>query len=142
MRFSLFFLLTVFSLFQISCNNQTKKVPENKTNQPDLKPSSETFSGTFYGITPCADCPGIETTIHFNPDSTFIESLKYMERNSSFSDTGKWIISQKIITVTFSGKNQKKYFLKKSDSSVSILDADKKEIEGPLAEKFILKRKF
>lgn len=99
------------------------------------------FSGKFYGVTPCADCPGIETTVIFKPNFVFVEMLKYQERNSSFSDTGRWNISGKLISVSFSKGTNQQYFLIKTDSTIAILDANKKEIRGPLADFFILKRK-
>jgi len=133
------FLFCAF--FQISCSNGSERVSEHEENNPTQQESqSKTFSGKYSGVTPCADCPGIKTTVAFNPDSAFIELLNYLERNSSFSDTGKWSISDKIITVSFPGKSSKRFFLIKSDSTLAMLDADKKEINGNLAEKYILKK--
>ena len=136
----LLFLSCAF--FQISCNNHSQRVSEHEDNNSTQQKSlSKTFSGKYSGVTPCADCPGIETTVAFNTDSVFIETLNYLERNSSFSDTGKWSISNKVITVTFPGKSSERFFLIKSDSTLAMLDADKKEIDGNLAEKYILKKK-
>lgn len=134
------FLLIIFSA-ATSCNQDDKKV----TNISPLKSSninsSNSFSGEYYGITPCADCPGIETTIYFNPESVFIETLKYQERNSSFSDTGRWSISNHLITVSFSKGGSERFYLVKNDSSIAMLDVNKKEIGGALASFFILKIK-
>lgn len=137
----IFFVSIIMSLFQISCNNNPKDLSENHTKQISKDSSSLPFAGIFFGETPCADCPGIEMTVYLNPDSTFIETLKYLEKNTSFSDTGRWNISDKIITVSFPGKNHEIYFLVKSDSTIAMLDAEKKEIEGTLSDKYILKRK-
>ena len=122
-----------------SCNQETNKSKEdNKSVQSE---SSAAFSGTFFGVTPCADCPGIETTINFNRDSTFIESLKYLERNSSFADTGKWSLRDTVITVTLQGGGALRYYLLQNDSTIAVLDADKNRISGPMADFFILKKK-
>ena len=137
----LFLLLLGCSFFEISCNSGTERVPEPaENNSTQEKSPSKTFSGKYSGVTPCADCPGIETTIFFTPDSVFIETLNYLDRNVSFSDTGRWIISDKIIAVSFPGKPTERFFLIKSDSTLAMLDAEKKEIEGNLAAKFILKK--
>jgi hypothetical protein len=132
-------LLTFFALFHLSCGNNSNAPSAQKKNEPAKFDSSKAFSGIFSGITPCADCPGIEMTVYFKPDSTFIENMVYMERNTSFSDTGKWSISDKIITVSF--PKHQAYFLMKSDSVVSMLDSDKKEIGGDLSDKYSLRRK-
>ena len=123
-----------------SCNQAGKKMPNVATAKSGNFDSSALFSGKFYGVTPCADCPGIETTLFFNPDSVFIESLKYQERNSSFSDTGRWSISNNLVTVSFSNGGSERFYLVKNDSSIAMLDANKKEINGALGS-FILKRK-
>lgn len=140
MRKSIFIIAIVcLILFELSCSNNSNKVVTRSEIQPNKNDTSQSFSGIFFGITPCADCPGIETTVHFNTDSVFIENLNYMERNTSFADTGKWSISDSIITVSFPGHQA--YFSIKSDSAIFILDAYKKKIEGALSDKYILKRK-
>jgi uncharacterized lipoprotein NlpE involved in copper resistance len=125
-------------LFQVSCNNGKD---ENTGNAIPQK-SSANFSGTFSGLIPCADCPGIEVTLSFSPDSSFIESMIYQERSSSFKDSGQWIKDGKMIKVRYNNKKASPhYFLIKSDSIIAWLDADKKEIEGPLKDHYILKKK-
>ncbi len=138
----LFSVCAAFSLFHLSCTERSKTIAE-KTSEPianEISPEKK-FSGTFSGTTPCADCPGIETTVTFDADSSFIETLRYLERNRTFSDTGKWSLSDKMITVSFpSTSATDRYFLIKSPSSVAMLNADKKEIEGALADNFILNK--
>ncbi|MGN6341828.1 MAG: copper resistance protein NlpE N-terminal domain-containing protein [Ginsengibacter sp.] len=95
-------------------------------------------SGKYAGVTPCADCPGIKTTIYIKDDSTFIENLEYLDREVSFSDTGTWKVVNKIVTVSF--PSHKSYFRILSDSSIAILDAERRQIKGILSEKFILKQ--
>ena len=131
-------ILAVFILLQVSCNNGKE---ENTGNAIPQK-SSSNFSGTFSGLIPCADCPGIEVTLSFNPDSSFMESMIYQERNSSFKDSGQWIKDGNMIEIRYNQKEASpRYFLVKSDSTIAWLDGDKKEIEGPLKDHYILKKK-
>ncbi|HSV09806.1 MAG TPA: copper resistance protein NlpE [Hanamia sp.] len=138
-----FSISLVIAFFIISCNNGSQNVSEKSesktTNENRLEKS---FSATFSGTTPCADCPGIKTTVSFNPDSTFIENMEYLERNTSFSDTGKWRISDTIITVSFPSKktSPERFFKIQSDSTIAMLDGDKKEIEGALEKYYVLKK--
>jgi len=127
--------LPVFFLL-ISCNNNSHNGVNETRNQ--IKKKGENPSGNYVGITPCADCPGIKTTIYFKDDSIFIENLEYLDREASFSDTGVWKIDNKIITVSFT--SHQSYFKIISDSSIVILDAERHPIKGTLAEKFILKK--
>ena len=128
--------LPVFFLL-ISCNNNSHNGVDETGNQIK-KNKRQNPSGAYVGITPCADCPGIKTTIYFKDDSVFIENLEYLDRETSFSDTGVWKIDNKLITVSF--PSHQSYFKIISDSSIVILDAERHEIKGALAEKFILKQ--
>lgn len=136
----LFSIFSFAAFFQISCNNGLVKVAAGSQTDRGLR--SPGFSGTFSGTTPCADCPGIKTTVSFKTDFTFIENMEYLERNTSFSDTGKWHMADKIITVTFSSKSSaQRFYFVKSDSTIAMLDGDKKEIETTAtAKSYILKK--
>ncbi|WP_342462741.1 copper resistance protein NlpE N-terminal domain-containing protein [Arsenophonus apicola] len=39
---------------------------------------SQPVDKVYTGVLPCADCSGIETTVLFNPNGTFIEQLTYL----------------------------------------------------------------
>lgn len=120
-----------------SCNNSSpEQMPEHDT---DTLKHSEPFNGIFTGITPCADCPGINTAVIFSPDGNFSEHLEYLERDEHFSDSGKWKMQDSVITATYNEGN-KRYFRVLSDSTVELLDGDGKEITGSIREHFLLKR--
>lgn len=129
-------LLAIF-LFLSACNNSTQD--NNKKSNIDTVKHSDSFNGTFTGITPCADCPGINTAIVFFPDGAFSEHLKYMERDSDFQDSGKWIIKDSLITATYE-KGNHRYFKVISDSTIKMLDGDGNEITGSIGDHYVLKR--
>lgn len=134
------FILAALILFQFSCNNNANQ-NQKEDNIVQTKSADINFSGTFSGLIPCADCPGIELTVSFNPDSSYTESMVYQERNSSFKDTGHWVLDNKILTIQYNkAQAEPRYFLIKSDTAIAWLDADKKEIEGPLKEHYILRK--
>ena len=137
MRSQFYFGLFLPLFFLISCNNGSHHAV-SKTAEQIKKSKVAMPSGKYAGVTPCADCPGIKTTIYFKDDSTFIENLEYLDREVSFSETGTWKVVNKIITVTF--PSHKSYFKILSDSAIAILDAERHPIKGTLAEKFILKK--
>ena len=58
--------------------------------------------GVFVGKLPCADCPGIETSVTINPDSTIVMTSLYLNSNgTSFTQYGKWSIKDSLIVWTF-----------------------------------------
>jgi heat shock protein HslJ len=73
--------------------------------EPDAGPASGVAAGpaqqsalsalpaTFVGTLPCADCPGIRYQLNLNADHTFTSRMDYEERNTSFSDSGRWEFS-------------------------------------------------
>jgi len=47
-------------------------------------------AGTFKGVTPCADCPGIKMTITLRSDGDYILHRVYLGRPASFDEHGTW----------------------------------------------------
>ncbi len=109
---------------------------------PDMH-TSETaldWPGTYEGVVPCADCPGIEPNLTLNEDNTFELSVLYQDRekkptvskgNFTFDATGN------IITLDKAGNNTS---YKVKEGCLAMLDGDKKEIEGALKANYILNK--
>ena len=54
-------------------------------------PALATVPGYYTGMLPCADCPGIETTLWVRSDSTYVLQRKYIGRDSvPFGYVGEW----------------------------------------------------
>ena len=52
------------------------------------------FAGTYAGMLPCADCPGIDSTIAFTPEGIYTLSETYQDADkSSFLSKGTWSMS-------------------------------------------------
>jgi hypothetical protein len=59
------------------------------------------LDGTYEGILPAADCPGLQTLITFDPNGTFYMEETFLERDDKPTATsGKWILKGDIITCT------------------------------------------
>ncbi len=62
---------------------------------------SNKINGTFEGILPAADCPGLQTIIAINSDGTFHMEETFLERDTSPRVTeGNWVLKSNIITFT------------------------------------------
>lgn len=73
--------------------------------------SKSSLNGTFEGTLPCADCPGLQTLININPDSTFHMEETYLESDEETTITeGTWSLEKDIITFD-SGDYQFEYKL-------------------------------
>src|SRR5690625_667057 len=94
---SLFFL---FALLLVSCADKNVAIDES-----------------FYGIIPCADCPGIEYELHLYDDNTFEESVLYQDRmvDAHIEDGTYSIENDSIIVIDREGKEGFNRFVLRDD---------------------------
>lgn len=99
---------------------------------------SDSINLSFYGLLPCADCPGIAYEIHFNDDLTFNESMEYLDREvEPFISDGTYQKNDNLLILERDSEGGFTHFMLKEDTLI-LLDADGKEIEGELSEYYIL----
>lgn len=97
------------------------------------------ISGTYSGIVPCADCEGINYQLTFGPDSSFTEKMVYIGKSvEPVEAKGTWRFKDSNVIV-LNWQNGGSEQLEYSDGKMFMLDASGKKMEGPLADKFILK---
>jgi heat shock protein HslJ len=112
--------------------------PENKI---QTATNSRDYLGIYKGLFPCADCPGIETSIELAEDFTFTMVSKYKERSVKPLETKgtfRWDADGKTIMLD-NGADLRQEFLV-GDGTLTKLDKDGKRIGGKLADKYILKK--
>lgn len=96
MKKSFLFIAACITLLSISCQTSTKSTNEtnfsldstaildtNHTSQNSLD-----WAGTYQDTIPCADCPGILTTVKLFDNGTFSYQADYLERKTVVQDTG------------------------------------------------------
>ncbi len=75
-------------------NNAQNNLNGQRTNMPEQTPMNlgEMLENAaeFEGTLPCADCPGIITTLTLYPDQTYQLQTVYIDRDSSFTSKGSW----------------------------------------------------
>lgn len=130
------------SLSLLACqSNTTTSHAHNESFKDTLHNSQNSldWSGTYIGIIPCADCPGIETTVVLNQDETFTYKASYLERNLILIDSGKFMWHDHGSIVHIKGKEvDMKY--KVGENQLFSLDQEEKIIDGPLHNNYILKK--
>ncbi len=94
--------------------------------------------GTYNGLLPAADGPGIDMTLKLNANNTFANKLVYVDRKGgTFYEKGTYTLNGNIIELTT--KNNISYY-KKEKNQLRMLDYEKKEVTGELADDYILKK--
>lgn len=141
--------LAVLTLTSTSCKKEIKSetvataaAADSTSTAPDMHTSENAldWNGTYEGVIPCADCPGIETKLTLKEDKTYELSVLYQGREKqptltkgtfSFDESGS------IITLNKNGNNTS---YKVKEGCLAMLDADGKEIEGGLKANYILNK--
>jgi copper homeostasis protein (lipoprotein) len=107
---------------------------------------------TYHGVLPCADCPGIDTTVKlFGADAqathgVYMTKNTYQERNSSYTETGAWTLekgtpddaSASVYVLKNKTGSGVTNFLRVGDDEIKQLDANRKPFGGTV--NFTLKR--
>lgn len=111
---------------------EQQSVPDMHTAETSLD-----YTGTYKGVMPCADCPGIDITINLLEDNKYTMVLNYQERASTFSSEGAYSIDKNIITLS-TEDGPEYYFV--GEGYLKRLDKDKQPVTGELADMYILKK--
>ena len=96
------------------------------------------WDGTYRGVLPCADCPGIETVITLTADGTYLRTIRYLEREDGYRrDQGEFQWNDAGSAVTLGdGENSQQYQV--GENRLFFLDRQGQRIEGALAENYVL----
>jgi len=100
------------------------------------------WDGVYEGITPCADCEGIKTTLRLNQDETFVMSQTYLGKDSdevSYKESGsfKWDNNGSEIIVE-SGDLRIRFQV--GENQVTMLDMAGNVVTGELANFYVLEK--
>ncbi len=112
-------------------------------NHYELKkmPNTEfTYSGEYKGTYPCADCPGIETTLVLNTDKTFEYTTVYLEeKDGRFTTTGTYTVKDNVLTIQ-TDKDGLTHFLIGPDT-LSLMGKGRTPATGKMAPLYDLKKR-
>ena len=94
------------------------------------------FAGLYAGILPCADCPGIDTSIAFTPEGGYSMSETYQgEGGGSFVTKGTWTLREDGKTLLLDPEDKEerdRWYEIVSASELRALTPDGKPIESNL----------
>lgn len=121
-------------LFVITACQQSS-IPAGDTSRNSLD-----WQGTYHGVLPCADCPGILTTIELNDDNTYVMYTTYLDRDGAGrreSGSFAWDRSGGKITLQLpDGVTNPMYQV--GENKLIALPPDGSRITGALADRYVL----
>ncbi|MDO5509334.1 MAG: copper resistance protein NlpE [Weeksellaceae bacterium] len=137
---NLFSLAVTGMLLFSACNEPTQRnvqttEPATTTNV-DMHTSkiSVDWAGKYFGVLPCASCPGINTTITLGEDGTYVKTVEYLESDDTPETTqGNFTWDDEGRTISI---DENRYLV--GENQLKALDMQNNVIEGELAENYVL----
>jgi uncharacterized lipoprotein NlpE involved in copper resistance len=135
--------------FVVSSASASDSAQEQKT----LAASHGKLIASYHGVLPCADCPGIDTTVRLfaaadgaEGHGQYLIKRTYQERKSSYTEAGTWTLekgtpndaSASVYVLKPKTGSGVTNFLRVSNAEIKQLDNDRKPFTGNV--NFSLKR--
>lgn len=122
-----------FVLFFLSCESSSDSTNQKLATSPKVEFDKILPGCTFFGILPCASCPGIETRVSLMKDGK-VELEQLYQENDEFPDliTGNYEIKGDILALSFTNKEDNQHYKIKSDTVITLLSEDDVEFKGEL----------
>ncbi|TWI91506.1 copper resistance protein NlpE N-terminal domain-containing protein [Chitinophaga japonensis] len=137
-------LLAVMLGILTACNSGGPREQEQADSSAAASPGagitgpSAKAAGSYQGVLPCADCPGIDYQLSLYEDHHYRELRAYRDRNhhKAFIDTGRWQLENDSIVRLLREQPQRFLF---QDGKLYHLDQEGHRITGMLADNYILR---
>lgn len=95
--------------------------------------TSSAPGGSYIGLLPCADCPGIDYRLDLLDDGVYHQSLRYQERDGRFDSIGRWRYNSDTQSIELSGADPASpTHLAVGEDSLTLLDAAGRRIDSAL----------
>jgi hypothetical protein len=83
------------------------------------------ISGSFEGVLPCADCPGIAYRVDLFPDRAYYLRTRYLEKSDgTFDDIGSWALSSDGSTLALKGGREAPLLFAWTDGGRALTELD------------------
>lgn len=144
MKKNLFFWgVAALLLGLVSCKSGNKNTEAGEEDQTVETVQAPVFdkAGVYYGVLPCADCSGIETTLELMGDQTYKLTQVYQEKEDGrFESSGAltWDAENSIITLG-QGEEMTKWLIE--GDKVTMLDKEGNRPAGELADQYVLTKR-
>lgn len=129
--------LMAITLLMAAC--QTTKTTTSEIVDPAHNSrNSVDWAGTYQGTLPCADCPGIQTTLTLQEDNGYVLQTAYLERGDSvYTESGEFTWDENGGKITLDADSRK---FQVGENRLFALDMEGNRITGNLADHYVLQK--
>ncbi|GHT41338.1 lipoprotein [Bacteroidia bacterium] len=131
-----------------SCKQQNKSeassesIEVNAIDAAHNSRNSVNWQGTYTGTTPCADCEGIQTTLTLNESTYVLETVYIGKSNEVYKTEGKFVWNDEGSRITLDNEKTNGFNtqFRVGENVLWQLDREGKQIEGELADMYMLRK--
>ncbi|GAP72336.1 copper homeostasis protein CutF [Candidatus Symbiothrix dinenymphae] len=104
--------------------------------------NSVNWQGIYKGTTPCADCEGIQTTLTLHESTYVLETVYLGKSKQVYKTEGKFVWNAEGSRITLDNEKTNGFNtqIRVGENVLWLLDREGKQIEGELAEKYMLRK--
>ena len=100
------------------------------------------ITGNYLGTIPCADCEGIQYQLKLNKNLSYTLKLMYKGKSEEITEIDGFYSLTDTLLILLDEKAGNMNYLKKVDNRLLLLDKNGNEINGELAETYLLDRVY
>lgn len=140
MRKNILLLSAAIATLTVACNGNKTQSAGNATATDSS--TAITLQGTYEGTLPAADCPGIETSLTINADSTYDLTSHYIGQKDTIRESGVYhTAAGKLLMLVTPSSNDKTYYKVLDDSTIIMTNDKGEEPTGELNKNYRLRKK-
>ena len=111
-----------------------------ETTVPDMHNAENAldYQGTYTGVFPAADAPGIAVTLTLGPDGRYTEVNRYCERPDEFTVYGNYTVNGNTLSLLPDSPQAEPAYYKVGENRLWRLDSHRQPITGPFADQYTL----
>ena len=134
-------LILAAAIMLTACGGNSRQ--KTTTGVPDMHNAENAldYQGTYKGVFPAADCPGIEIELTLHNDNIYTMNSSYMDRSEEpIQQTGNYTVKGNLLTLRAKvgiGFPVPEYY-KVEENRLRRLNAKKQPITGELADQYVL----
>lgn len=127
-------MVAATALFLAACWGRQAGTNHNP-DRTDTHTTALDHTGTYTGVLPAADCPGIEVELTLGDNGTYFLKQRYIDRDTDFRSDGRYTVAGDLLTLDAADGAT---YYKVEKNRLLMLDAERQPVDGAMANYYVL----